>query len=254
MFTSGELERLVGAPKVTIYSWWQQGHIEPPLNPGSRSDQASFTLDEAFEFMVFSRIVRAAKRRREEGAVAARYLRARPGTFDLLRRWWTAETLLTVYPQYDLAAFNPPPYLTLRLREDAAGLLRANYGDNAANDLIEFWTQLRYISEPTLAQGVYSLSVASAVDLIFRRYKYFQRPSKSDIVYATTVSSDEALDMPWEMPLFERLMAESWAMSHIESGIAESAWTMTDPDPVQNHFVVNLRPIVDTLGRLAGEL
>lgn len=114
-----ELEDLLETPAVTIYSWWQQGHLNPPSNPGSHATQASFDLDDTFALAIFAKAVRKERRKLREAGVLGRYLQTRPGSAQVVHHFWDEPVSMTCFPSVHVAGFTPPYRQILRLIKEA---------------------------------------------------------------------------------------------------------------------------------------
>lgn len=223
--TRDELQELLGVKAVTFYSWWQQGYMAPPSNPGGKAEQASFSLEEALNISVFSRVVRDGGRKLREAAVVARYLQSRPGWMDIIREKWESPVTLVVYPVYDLAAFNFPKHLFKdHLHKAVHECVEAEKIRKPASLTAKFWYDLYSAVEVSSIKlkGLESKDIGLLVEQIFRSYKSFQYASGDTEEFTVLLGS--TLAAPPRLALIDRLLAESWAMANIRSGLTISAW------------------------------
>jgi hypothetical protein len=248
-----ELVKLLGIPATTIYGWWQKGFIKPPKDPGSKQRQGTFNQDETFTLYLFSLIVRTQKRRLEDAAVVARYLQHRTGALPILASVWPRPITLTVYPAYDLAAFNFAEEL-IKIRDQQNVNFRSMDGTpedelqmNKRNR--EFWEKVKK-AEVKKQKAKASKDIGVLVDIAFRAYKFRSgsiMTSGVTLEEPNYVSESAALNVAHT---YDHLARDAWAMQHIEDGLDVSGWVNRYEGRHMTHFTIDVTRAVDRTARL----
>jgi hypothetical protein len=248
-----ELVKLLGIPATTIYGWWQKGFIKPPKDPGSKQRQGTFTQDETFALFLFSLVVRTQKRRFEDAATVYRYLQHRQGALPILASVWPRPIVLTVYPAYDLVAFNFSEEL-IRIRDQQKVNFFSTDG-RPENELEvnkqnrEFWEKVNRV-EAEKQRTKSSKDRGALVEVAFRIYKYRNGSIMTDGTvmkeYRHIVEA-AALNAAFT---YDHLTRDAWAMQYIEEGLDVSAWVNRYEGRHMTHFSLDVTKAVDRTAKL----
>ena len=234
--------KIVGSSQTTVYNWWQQKHIQPPLKPGGRGKQASFTLEEVFRIGAFARALNNGKRRFRDASPLARYIQYRPGILNTVINNLDRPIKVKIYGLFDLVGFEIDKQIIVSRAKEGFALATAK-NVSPPTLLEQLWARIFQIERDRKLphDNAWIQECGNRVTIILQDYKFLHENRDP---YLT---EGGVLRLPKETHLYERLLVESWAINNIGVALLINPFVNHHDQESLESFSVDLTDLIEKI-------